>query len=526
MRLPDWVVGRLTEPAWDLYEGSVRLRTFRQLARAQFDPPEALAQRRQERLGALVRHAAAHSPFHARRLREAGIDPRGVRDIADLGALPLLTKADIRGGIDDILARDHRREDLVPAKTGGSTGTALHVYCDRRGVERRSGAALLADTWSGWRLGQPMGAVWGNPPAPRTLRNRLRLACKDRIVYLDTMRLDEAAVRGFVAGWRRLRPGLLYGHAHSLYLLAGMLEEMGETLRPDGIVATSMMLLQPEREVIERVFARPVTNRYGCEEVSLIACECERHEGLHLNAEHAAVELLRDDGSPCSPGRGRPDRRDRVREPGHADAPLRGGRPRRAARPALLLRPPLAAAALGHRPHRRLPGGGRRQPRGRHLADREHADALPRHRAAAGRPGGRRPGRAERGARRRLGRGGRGRAGGRLPRLAGRGRGGPALRRDHPPRGQRQVPLLDLPGARRAERGMSVSRRILLGLAAAIVLLGPFVVPVPGRFERMPALRSLGVVAHWGCRWCSPCCCGRGVPCAGAWRRPRRWPGC
>jgi len=302
VRLPDWVVGRLAEPAWDFYEGSVRLRTYRQLARAQFDPPEALAQRRRERLGALVRHAAAHSPFHARRLQEAGIDPRGVRDIADLAALPLLTKADIRAELDGILAADHRREDLVPAKTGGSTGTALHVYCDRRGVERRSGAALLADTWSGWRLGQPMGAVWGNPPAPRTLRNRLRLACKDRIVYLDTMRLDEAAVRAFVAGWRRLRPGLLYGHAHSLYLLAGMLEEMGEVLRPDGIVATSMMLLQPEREVIERVFARPVTNRYGCEEVSLIACECERHAGLHLNAEHAAVELLRDDGSPCSPG--------------------------------------------------------------------------------------------------------------------------------------------------------------------------------------------------------------------------------
>ncbi len=306
MRLPDRIVGSIAEPVWDLYEGSVRLRTYRQLARDQFDAPEALAQRRQQRLGALVRHAVAHSPFYASRLQAAGIDPRGVRDITDLRELPLLTKADIRGGIDGILAGNHRREDLVPAKTGGSTGTALHVFCDRRGVERRSGAALLADTWSGWRLGQPMGAVWGNPPRPASLRNRLRLACKDRILYLDTMRLDEAAVREFIAGWRRLRPGLLYGHAHSLYLLAGMVEEMGqemgEPLRPQGIVATSMMLLQPEREVIERVFARAVTNRYGCEEVSLIACECERHAGLHLNAEHAAVELLRDDGSPCAPG--------------------------------------------------------------------------------------------------------------------------------------------------------------------------------------------------------------------------------
>lgn len=45
---------------------------------------------------------------------------------------------------------------------------------------------------------------------------------------------------------------------------------------------------------------------------------------------------------------------------------------------------------------------------------------------------------------------------------------------------------------------MTVPRRILLGLAAAVVLLGPFVVPVPGRLERIAALRSLGVVAHWG----------------------------
>jgi phenylacetate-CoA ligase len=44
-----------------------------------------------------------------------------------------------------------------------------------------------------------------------------------------------------------------------------------------------------------------VTNRYGCEEVSLIACECERHEGLHVNADSVLVELIRD-GRPAPPG--------------------------------------------------------------------------------------------------------------------------------------------------------------------------------------------------------------------------------
>jgi len=73
-------------------------------------------------------------------------------------------------------------------------------------------------------------------------------------------------------------------------------------VHPAGIVATSMMLMDHERRIIEEVCGTPVTNRYGCEEVSLIACECERHDGMHLNADHAVVEFLRDDGSPCAPG--------------------------------------------------------------------------------------------------------------------------------------------------------------------------------------------------------------------------------
>ncbi len=95
---------------------------------------------------------------------------------------------------------------------------------------------------------------------------------------------------------------MLFGHAHSLYILAENLQARGLRLDPTGIVATSMMLIENERRVIEEVCGIPVTNRYGCEEVSLIACECEQHRGLHLNAEHVIVEFLRDDGSPCAPG--------------------------------------------------------------------------------------------------------------------------------------------------------------------------------------------------------------------------------
>jgi phenylacetate-CoA ligase len=73
-------------------------------------------------------------------------------------------------------------------------------------------------------------------------------------------------------------------------------------LRLKGIISTSMMLLPHERKVIEKVFQCKVTDRYGCEEVSLIGCECEMHEGMHMNIEHLVIEFVKDDGSYAVPG--------------------------------------------------------------------------------------------------------------------------------------------------------------------------------------------------------------------------------
>jgi phenylacetate-CoA ligase len=62
-----------------------------------------------------------------------------------------------------------------------------------------------------------------------------------------------------------------------------------------------MVLHDFERETIEKVFSCRVTNRYGCEEVSLIACECPAHQGLHINCDSLYVEFIRD-GKPVPAG--------------------------------------------------------------------------------------------------------------------------------------------------------------------------------------------------------------------------------
>src|SRR5262249_47435456 len=46
-----------------------------------------------------------------------------------------------------------------------------------------------------------------------------------------------------------------------------------------------------------------VFNRYGCREVSVIASECDRHTGMHVNADCLLVEIVDDAGKPADAGR-------------------------------------------------------------------------------------------------------------------------------------------------------------------------------------------------------------------------------
>jgi phenylacetate-CoA ligase len=204
---------------------------------------------------------------------------------------------------DALRSQEYRLESLVEARTGGSTGTALTIWFDTRCQQLRNAAALRSNRWSRWDIGTKVAAVWGNPPIATTAKEKIRNLLLDRMIYLDTMRIDEESIRRFAAAWRRERPRIIFGHSHSLYVLAVFLRRLGiDHVLPQGIVSTSMTLMEPERRVMEEVFQCRVTNRYGCEEVGLIACECEQHAGLHLNVDHLVVEFLREDGSPAGPG--------------------------------------------------------------------------------------------------------------------------------------------------------------------------------------------------------------------------------
>lgn len=289
-------------PLWDFKDKSDRLREWRRLEQRQWWTREQIEADQHDRLLSMVRYAANKSPYYRDLFRENGIQVRDL-SIDHIKQIPITTKHDIRNNLDRFISEDFDKKQLVKAKTGGSTGVSLQLFFDEQCQERRNAAQLLADRWAGWDLGMKKASVWGNPPIPKGLKQQLRLHLLDRTIYLDTMDLNPGSMGAFVSRWRKEKPGAVFGHAHSIYIFAKFLVEEGiNDLRPEGIVATSMMLLDHERKIIEQAFDCKVTNRYGCEEVGLIACECEEHQGMHLNSPHVYVEFLDANDQPVKPG--------------------------------------------------------------------------------------------------------------------------------------------------------------------------------------------------------------------------------
>lgn len=298
-----YVSRHLIAPLWAAKERSPYLRLLQTLTRTPFRALEDIEGDQLERLKKLLLHAAGCSPYYDRILRESDVSVEDVHSLKDLEAIPVLTKDCIRDNQDALFATGLGKENLVRMKTSGSTGVSLELYMDEGSQQWKRACALRHNEWSGWRFGERCGAIWGNPEYTLNWRTRLRNILLDRMFFLDTLKMDKAAMLKFHEEMVLYKPTLVFGHAHSLYLFAQFLLQEGLACpSPKGLISTAMVLHDFEREVIEKAFKAKVFNRYGCEEVSLIASECHAHEGLHVNMDTLIVEIVRPDGTNAAPG--------------------------------------------------------------------------------------------------------------------------------------------------------------------------------------------------------------------------------
>ena len=280
---------------WRIGEGATK-RYEREFERSQFLSSEQLAKIQLRLLQELVTHAYQNCPFYTEQLDKVGFRPDDLQSLQDLQRLPVLEKTHIQSRRDDMVSRAAQAKDLKPNKTGGSTGSPLSFFVSHDRMCSREAATRRHNRWAGWNVGDKVALVWGaSPDLPQdTLKARLRNWLLDRKLVFDTSSVTDDKIRNFFADYESFRPTIILAYAQSLVLVVKHLMASGlhPKHRPLSIVTSAEMLTDADRVLLESYFGCRVFNRYGCREVSVIASECDQHDGLHVMAEGLYVEIL------------------------------------------------------------------------------------------------------------------------------------------------------------------------------------------------------------------------------------------
>jgi phenylacetate-CoA ligase len=275
---------------------------FRCQQSRQWQPYDQIRQNQLDKLRRLLRHAIANVPYY-RRLHANGDLPDDIKDGSQMKRVPVLTKTIVQQEPEAFLAENVDRGQLLARRSGGSTGQVLEFFVSPPALAKSVGAEAWGDSLAGYRLGDPVASLWGarfDAATNRSLRERLAHYLTNRQTFV-TDQVSSHILCETHSRLQRFRPNMLVGYVSSLVALSKYLLEHDQRCPGyplGGIIGCAEPLELQSRQVIESAFDRPVFNRYGGREVGLIAMECDRHEGLHVNYEDLWVDLMETPQSP------------------------------------------------------------------------------------------------------------------------------------------------------------------------------------------------------------------------------------
>ena len=299
-----WFAGHLAYPLHERLLGRPTFTYLAELERSQWLDRAGLERLQMEKLRRLLEVAAAHCPWHARRIRAAGLDLSRPLTMEHLRRLPTMDKADAAAHREEMVWRE------VPGgahkyNTGGSSGQPLIFYFGRRRQASDAAGRMRARRWWGVEPGDKEVYLWG---APVELNKTDRVKeLRDRLfnqLVLNAFEMSPARMDTYCRAIQAYRPKCIYGYASSVALLAAHARERGFQFRlPElRVVCTTGEPLYPhQRELIEAVYGAPAANEFGSRDIGFTAHEAPGGRML-LMSESILLEVLDADGNPVTPG--------------------------------------------------------------------------------------------------------------------------------------------------------------------------------------------------------------------------------
>jgi len=163
---------------------------------------------------------------------------------------------------------------------------------------------VMARNVAGVTREMPRAMMGGRPIIPGTAKNPpyWRFNKYWRQLYLSSYHVSQQAAPYYIEAMRSYGSEWLTGYGSTIAALAeSAMKNNIPSLPLRAVIVSGDTLLPGMRTVIEEFFQCPCYDHYGQCEYVCMAMECP-YGAKHLIPNVGSVEILREDGSPCSPG--------------------------------------------------------------------------------------------------------------------------------------------------------------------------------------------------------------------------------
>ena len=280
-----------------------------QLEESQWWSLRALKKMQLIQLAALLRHAAASTPYYGNTVPAAVLREDELTEDAWLD-IPTLDRITVREQFESLqsTAMPEVHGPTKIAVTSGSTGKPVRVVQTALSTAYEGAALLRYHKWHKRDFQARLASIKHNylPTEGKEDYVQANWGWPVSLVYQSgpVEALTLFSTISEQAAWlQRINPEYLLSLPSNLTYLLRYFRDHGTRLPAIRSVSTMMEVVSPElRGLCREVWGVPIIDSYSCRETGTLAAQCPEHDHYHVISENNLVEVLRDDNTPCAPG--------------------------------------------------------------------------------------------------------------------------------------------------------------------------------------------------------------------------------
>ena len=268
------------------------------IRKAQRLSPSELEKLQNRKLRAIVKHAYENVPYYHELFNSAKLKPEDIRVKEDLVKIPITTKKVLQKlSISERVTKGVDISKCIKCRTSGSTGEPLDMFLSKRELCYR--IAMQTRVY-GLNLTEKKVNILDRTPLPpqgspatifRKLKQYLNHLGLWRRYYFSLFEEPQELVSKLL----EIKPDVIETQPSTMRLISEFVRENNITrISPKSIFTRAELLSREDRKQIETVFGTKLTDLYGIIEFGIVAWECEKHPGYHINSDIVLVEAIKD----------------------------------------------------------------------------------------------------------------------------------------------------------------------------------------------------------------------------------------